>query len=148
MEISVCLTHTRIHTLSKQKRLHDSEFAQLYLILCDPMDCSLPCSLVHGILQARILDWVAIFFSKVATKRSRNCALINSFTSTGLNSNWVNYFILLREDTISRHSWGFQLLRNPRSLMYSQIVHSECGMYNPHLVQSSTISVWKVTCST
>ena len=38
--------------------------AQLCLTLCDPMDCSLPCSSVHGILQARILDWVAISFSR------------------------------------------------------------------------------------
>ena len=30
---------------------------------CDPMDCSLPGSSVHGILQERILDWVAISFS-------------------------------------------------------------------------------------
>ena len=30
--------------------------------LCDPMDCSLPGSSVHGILQARILEWVAIPF--------------------------------------------------------------------------------------
>ena len=29
-------------------------------VLCDPMDCSLPGSSVHGILQARILEWVAI----------------------------------------------------------------------------------------
>ena len=28
--------------------------------LCDPMDCSLPGSSVHGILQARILEWVAM----------------------------------------------------------------------------------------
>ena len=31
--------------------------------LCDPMDCSLPGSSVHGIFQARILEWVAISFS-------------------------------------------------------------------------------------
>ena len=30
---------------------------------CDPMDCSLPGSSVYGILQARILEWVAISFS-------------------------------------------------------------------------------------
>ena len=30
--------------------------------LCDPMGCSLPGSSVHGILQARILEWVAIAF--------------------------------------------------------------------------------------
>ena len=33
---------------------------QSYLTLCDPMDCSLPGSSVHGILKARILEWVAI----------------------------------------------------------------------------------------
>ena len=32
--------------------------AQMCLTLCDPMDCSLPGSSVHGILQARILEWV------------------------------------------------------------------------------------------
>ena len=37
---------------------------QLWVILCDPMDYSLPGSSVHGILQARILEWVTIFFSK------------------------------------------------------------------------------------
>ena len=32
--------------------------------LCDPKDCSLPGSSVHGILQARILEWGAICFSR------------------------------------------------------------------------------------
>ena len=31
--------------------------------VCDPMDCSPPGSSVHGVLQARILEWVAITFS-------------------------------------------------------------------------------------
>ena len=38
--------------------------AQLCSTLCDPTDCSPPGSSVHGILQARILAWVAISFSK------------------------------------------------------------------------------------
>ena len=37
---------------------------QSCLTLCDPMDCSLPGSSVHGIFQARILEWVAISFSR------------------------------------------------------------------------------------
>ena len=41
-----------------------SEVAQLCPALCDPMDCSPPGSSVHGILQARILEWVAISFSR------------------------------------------------------------------------------------
>ena len=38
--------------------------AQSYLTLCDPCDCSPPGSSVHGISQARILEWVAISFSR------------------------------------------------------------------------------------
>ena len=38
--------------------------AQSYLTLCDLMDCSPPGSSVHGIFQARILEWVVISFSR------------------------------------------------------------------------------------
>ena len=37
---------------------------QLYLTICSPMDCSFSGSSVHGILQARILEWVAISNSR------------------------------------------------------------------------------------
>ena len=40
------------------------KIAQSRLTLCDSMDCSLPGSSVHGILQARILEWVAIPFPR------------------------------------------------------------------------------------
>ena len=41
----------------------ESEVAQSYLTLSDPMDCSLPGSSVHGSFQARVLEWVAGAFS-------------------------------------------------------------------------------------
>ena len=41
----------------------ESEVAQSCPTLRDPMDCSLPGSSVHGIFQARVLEWVAIAFS-------------------------------------------------------------------------------------
>ena len=41
--------------------------------LCDPMDCSLPGSSVHGILQARILEWVAIPFSRGSSPYLLHC---------------------------------------------------------------------------
>ena len=43
----------------------ESEVAQSCLTLLDPMDCSLPGSLVHGIFQARVLECVAIAFSAI-----------------------------------------------------------------------------------
>ena len=42
----------------------DSEVAQSCPTLCDPMDSSQPSSSVHGIFQARILEWVTISFSR------------------------------------------------------------------------------------
>ena len=42
----------------------ESEVAQLCPTFSDPMDCSLPGSSVHGIFQARILEWGAIAFSR------------------------------------------------------------------------------------
>ena len=41
-----------------------SEVAQSCPTLCDPMDCSLPGSSIRGILQARVLEWVAVSFSR------------------------------------------------------------------------------------
>ena len=42
----------------------ENEVAQSCPTLCDPMDCSPPGSSIHGIFQARVLEWVAISFSK------------------------------------------------------------------------------------
>ena len=41
----------------------ESEVTQSCPTLSNPMDCSLPGSFIHGILQARVLEWVAIAFS-------------------------------------------------------------------------------------
>ena len=38
----------------------ESEVAQSYLTLSDPMDCSPPGSSVHGIFQAKVLEWVPL----------------------------------------------------------------------------------------
>ena len=43
----------------------ESEVTQSCLTLRDPMDCSLPGSSVHGIFQARVLEWGAIAFSEI-----------------------------------------------------------------------------------
>ena len=54
--------------LRKHPKESESEVAQSCPTLCDPMDCSLPDSSVHGLLQARILEWVAISFSRESSQ--------------------------------------------------------------------------------
>ena len=49
--------------LTEAVKVKESEVAQSCPTLWDPMDCSPPGSLVHGIFQARVLEWVAIAFS-------------------------------------------------------------------------------------
>ena len=51
----------------------ESEVAQLYLTLCDPMDCSLPGSSVHGIFQARVLKWDASAFCFIDYAKAFDC---------------------------------------------------------------------------
>ena len=50
----------------------ESEVAQSFLTLSDPMDCSPPGSSVHGIFQARVLEWVAIAFFSVCAIKGHN----------------------------------------------------------------------------
>ena len=80
---------TKLLEKKKKVNLHDHELGNNFLhmtskakqvlvtqscpTLCDPMDCSPPGSSVHGILQARILEWVAIFFSTKAKQSKSKC---------------------------------------------------------------------------
>ena len=58
-----CLAY-RIVTVFLKSIGQESEVSQSCLTLCDPMDCSLPGSSVHGIFQAIVLEWIAISFSR------------------------------------------------------------------------------------
>ena len=62
-----------------------SEVAQSCSTLCDPMDCSLPGSSLHGIFQARKLEWGAISFSR-GTSQHRDPTHTSYIPSTG---RWV-----------------------------------------------------------
>ena len=69
--------------------------AQLCPTLCDPVDCSTSGSSVHGILQARILGWVAIPFSRVSCQPI-SCIVGRFFTMWDLPSklHWFFHFML------------------------------------------------------
>ena len=55
----------------------ESEVAQSCLTFSDPMDYSLPGSSVHGILQARVLEWVAIAFTVVAVSGGSSLVMVS-----------------------------------------------------------------------
>ena len=58
---SVLMRWMKIEPIIQSEKV---KVTQLCPTLCDPMDCSPPGSSIHGIFQARVLEWVAISFSK------------------------------------------------------------------------------------
>ena len=64
-------TSFTLHRLALPYGESESEAAQSCPTLCDPMDYSLPGSSIHGIFQARILEWVAISFRRYSPPRDR-----------------------------------------------------------------------------
>ena len=89
--------------------------AQSCLSLCDPLDCSSPGSSLHGIFQARILEWVAISFSKWSSPpRDQTCV---SCIAGGFFTIWAT------RDA----SWSFcesKLLEFSASMSHGADVHS------------------------
>ena len=90
-----------------------SEFTQFCPTLCDPMDYSPPGSSVHGIFQARILEWVAISFSRGSSRpRDRTwvshiasrCFTIWATKETG--KEWVNLIQLPITSTATLYPGG------------------------------------------
>ena len=90
----------------------ESEVTQLCLTLCHPMDGSLPGSAVHGIFQARILEWAAISFSRGSSQprdRTQGCCIADRcFTIWALgkprvqwNVSQIIYLLLLIVETMS-----------------------------------------------
>ena len=60
----------------------ESEIAQSCPTLCNPLDCSLSGSSVHGIFQARVLEWIAISFSR-GSSRPRNRTRVSTLWADG-----------------------------------------------------------------
>ena len=65
----------------------ESEVVQSCLTLSDPMDCSPPGSSVHGIFQARVLEWGAIAFS------DKRCSHSNFLNKKGIKPGLASLFI-------------------------------------------------------
>ena len=70
--------------------------AQSCPTLCDPMDCSLPGSAVHGILQARILEWFAISFFRGSSQprdQTQTSGIVGRFSTV-----WATREVAIRNE--------------------------------------------------
>ena len=91
----------------------ESEVAQLCLTLSDPMDCSPPASSIHGIFQARVLEWGAIAFSVVIARASKT--LLNNSEhpclTTYLRGNAFSFSLLRIMFAMGLSYMAFTMLR-------------------------------------
>ena len=65
LQYAICYIHIFLYV----RACVCAKLLQLCLTLCDPMNCSPPGSSVHGNLQARVLEWVAMIFSNLLSYR-------------------------------------------------------------------------------
>ena len=92
--------------------------------LCDPVECSLLGSSIHGIFQARVLEWVAIFFSR------------GIFLTQGLNSGFLQSRQILNHLSHQRSLWW--ALYNPTIyFLYNIIVFATLSVLLP-----SSLTIW------
>ena len=98
-----------------------SEVAQSCLTLCDPMDCSLPGSTVHGIFQARVLEWVAISFSRESSWKIKSKIKIKT---QGLNPGLPNYRQMLYRLSHQGKPHCYEYTLNP--IWYIVSILSKC----------------------
>ena len=116
----------------------ESEVAQLCPTCSDPMDCSLPGSSIHGIFQARVLEWGAIAFSDTASRSDFNAHILLTAPqclSLGLciasASTFLPFLLPILPLPIPKH-WSFYFGSNFAyihplcNLMYRQSFHLPC----------------------
>ena len=117
--------------------MHESEVAQSCPTLSNPMDCSLPCSSIHEILQARVLEWVAIAFSD-DQPRQHIKKQKHYFANRGLSGQGYGFsrghvwmWELDCEESWAPKNWCFwtvvleKTLENPLDCKEIQLVHSK-----------------------
>ena len=85
-----------------------------YLTLCNPMGCSLPGSSVHGFLQARLLEWVAIPFSRASSRpRDRtqvSCMAGRFITIWATGKSWQSVWVPMSWRIWDSSKWARILL--------------------------------------
>jgi len=112
----------------------ESEVAQSCPTLSDPMDCSLPGSSIHGIFQARVLEWGAIAFSskfvqplskkimKVPQKTKNRITILSSNPTSGYIASSVQSRYIARQN--------YNPKRHMHPCVHSSTIHNSQNMEN------------------
>ena len=95
----------------------ESEVTESCPTLRDPKDCSLPGSSVHGIFQARVLEWGAIAFSVYYMYEATNVVMKVSETKNGRKS---NLFIKVSQQTKDLKCPVQRSLHKPLTLLHQR----------------------------
>ena len=106
----------------------ESEVTQSYLTLSNPMDWSLPGSSVHGIFQARVLEWGAIAFSNIWGRGKQSIESVLKAAQVldlGFKPALRHMFKLLNE-SVSK-----ELKENMRTVQFSSVAQSCLTLCNP-----------------
>ena len=120
---------TMVHPYTKCCCCSRCLVAKWYPTLLDSMNCSLPGSSVHGILQARILDWVAISFSKGSSLpgiEPTSPALVGFFTT---------------EPRRKTHTWNTTYLKSKNKLL----IHTSMMLDFKRIMLSERSQIQKAT---
>ena len=114
---------------------NESEVAQSCPTLCDPMDCSLPSSSVHGIWQARVLEWVAIAFSMSPSSHMKLNSIFSSIVLLMLS--FVIVVQLLSRVQLFATSWTAECQASLSSTIFQSLLSFmsiELLMLSKHLI--------------
>ena len=111
----------------------ESEVAQSCLTLCDPMVSSLSGSSTHGIFQARVLEWIAISFSKESS-RLRNRTRVSRIAGIRFTV-WATFFSHQKQmKFLGTHPKIYSVRRRPKSQKCPgsmEVMRQPCS--KPHL---------------
>ena len=134
--------YTYIHIYTYMAACLPARSLQSCLTLCDPMDCSPPGSSVHGILQARILEWVAISSSRGHGSSQPkewtpiSCTAGRFFTTEPLGKPIYMYIYVVNNAAVNIElMYLFELRVFSRRMSYIYIYiwlhHAACGILVP-----------------
>ena len=94
----------------------ESEVGQACLTICDPIDCRLPASSIHRIFQARILEWVAISFSRGSSRPRDHTG--SSALQADFSAIWATRKSPLSKACALRTKWGVNTVKGGYLMYY------------------------------